>query len=171
MTHRGPFQPLLFCDSVIPLPREEFQARLRRIAESRRGALRVAADGVFHLGAPVAADPVSVDIGTLSLTPDVEPAAKGTRKTEKEEKRWVPAAGRRLSTSQAGQQRCKERGTPFPANHPPQAAPNLPPAPRREGIFSVASSQGCPQPPAGIGTTQIHGAWSECFSSSKKRGV
>ena len=22
MTHRGPFQPLLFCDSVIPLPRQ-----------------------------------------------------------------------------------------------------------------------------------------------------
>lgn len=32
----------------------------------------MAADGVFHLGAPVAADAVKINIGTLSLAPDIE---------------------------------------------------------------------------------------------------
>lgn len=37
------------------------------------GALQgVAADRILQLGAPVAADPVKVDVGTLAIAPDIE---------------------------------------------------------------------------------------------------
>lgn len=37
------------------------------------GALQgVAADRILQLGAPVAADPVEVDVGTLAIAPDIE---------------------------------------------------------------------------------------------------
>lgn len=36
----------------------------------------MAAERVFHLGAPVAADPVTINIGTLALAPDLEPVAE-----------------------------------------------------------------------------------------------
>lgn len=47
------------------------------------GALQgVAADRILQLGAPVTADPSKVDVGTLAIAPDIEPAQSSRRRSQ-----------------------------------------------------------------------------------------